>query len=73
MTKKDWDAIMQIKRQDRLRLSQIQDRLSGTYIAGASPKSIGKKYDYGLPCTKQNEIDDSAITQIGNALGSTEN
>lgn len=64
MTQKDWDTIVKGKQVGRLRLSQIEDKVTGKYIAGVSPWSLDKKYDYAFPCATQNEIDGSCITQM---------
>jgi len=64
MTQKDWDAIVQAKQVDRVRLSQIEDQVSGKYIAGASPWTLDEKYDYAFPCATQNEVDEDAVKQM---------
>ena len=64
MTVKDWENIVQAKQVDRLRLSQIQDRVTGEYIPGASPWTIEKKYDYAFPAATQNEIDEVSIKKM---------
>jgi len=64
MTLEDWKVIIQAKQVDRLRLSQIEGRVTGVYVAGASPWTLGKRYDYAIPCATQNEIDSNSITQM---------
>lgn len=54
---------------DRLRLSQIEDNVSGYYVSNTSPWSLPPNnelcYDFAFPCATQNEIDkDAALTLI---------
>jgi len=61
MTKDDWKAIMECKNVKRGRLSSIQDKTSGRYVAGESPWSLKDvKFDLALPCATQNEINAKA-------------
>lgn len=66
MTLDDWDIFVQAKQVDRLRLSQIEGQVSGTYIAGATPWSLAAdhKYDYAFPCATQNEIGEHDVSQM---------
>jgi len=69
MTKEDWDVIVQAKQVDRLRLSQIEDKVSGKYLVGSSPWALREKFDYAFPCATQNEIDETSVKQlVGNGL-----
>lgn len=56
MTQEDWDAVTACKQVQRGRLSSLEGRVSGRYIAGASPWSLDVAYDLALPCATQNEI-----------------
>lgn len=69
MTKDDWETIIQAKQFDRLRLSQIEENVSGYYVPDTSPWSLPPNnelcYDFAFPCATQNEIDkDAALTLI---------
>ena len=69
MTKEDWDVIVQAKQVDRLRLSQIEDKVSGKYLVGSSPWALREKFAYAFPCATQNEIDETSVKQlVGNGL-----
>jgi glutamate dehydrogenase (NADP+) len=69
MTKDDWDAIVQAKQVDRLRLSQIEDKVSGAYLVGLSPCELQETFDFAFPCATQNEIDEESVKQmVGNGL-----
>lgn len=69
MTKDDWDAIVQAKQVDRLRLSQIEDKVSGAYLVGLSPWELQETFDFAFPCATQNEIDEESVKQmVGNGL-----
>lgn len=59
MTKGDWEKIMRAKNVDRIRLSAIEDKVTGTFIPDESPwtAKLSVKCDYAFPCATQNEID----------------
>jgi glutamate dehydrogenase (NADP+) len=58
MTANDLRAIMDAKNIHRLRLSSLQDNVSGRYMPGTSPWTVlpDIQYDIALPCATQNEI-----------------
>lgn len=66
MTEDDWETIIQAKQFDRLRLSQIEQKVSGYYVPDASPWSLPPSnrlcYDFAFPCATQNEIDKDAAS-----------
>jgi len=77
MTKTDWDVIVKAKQVDRVRLMQIQDKVSGTYFDKRTPWNLmamrsnenGSQFDYAFPCATQNEIDHLACeTLVKNGL-----
>jgi len=69
MTMSDWDAVMDCKNNKRERLSSLEGKFSGKYIAGETPWSIDMNYDLALPCATQNEIDaDSAKRLVKNGV-----
>jgi glutamate dehydrogenase (NADP+) len=56
MVMNDWDAVIQAKQVDRARLSEITDKVTGTYYANETPWSVDTSYDFALPCATQNEL-----------------
>ena len=65
MSKDDWEVIVKAKQHDRLRLSEIEDSVSGNYIAGKSPWTLEQtEYDFAFPCATQNEIDEKSIQKM---------
>jgi glutamate dehydrogenase (NADP+) len=56
MVMNDWDAVIQAKQVDRARLSEITDKVTGTYYANETPWSVETSYDFALPCATQNEL-----------------
>jgi len=57
MTKSDWYTIVNAKQNERKRLHQIQDLVSGEYLANKSPWTMQRcKIDYAFPCSTQNEL-----------------
>jgi len=69
MTMSDWEAVMDCKNNKRERLSSLEGKVSGKYMAGETPWSIDMNYDLALPCATQNEIDaDSAKRLVKNGV-----
>jgi len=69
LTEQDLEIVMDCKNQQRGRLSSIETKVSGTYIAGKSPWNVDVKYDLALPCATQNEIDlDAAQLLVKNGV-----
>jgi glutamate dehydrogenase (NADP+) len=56
ITKEDWDIITECKQVQRGRLSSLEGKVSGQYMAGTSPWSLDVPIDLALPCATQNEI-----------------
>lgn len=68
MTRGDWEEVVRAKQVDRIRLSAIEDKVTGIFIpdespwtaklSSQSPPSLKRtNYDYAFPCATQNEID----------------
>ncbi len=57
MTKQDLEVIMEWKNVQRGRLSSLQGKTSGRYVAQKSPWNLDVPFDVALPCATQNEID----------------
>jgi len=75
MTRGDWEEIVKAKQVERIRLSNIGDRVTGTFIPDESPWTVNlsslkyKMYDYAFPCATENEINgQSAIHLVKNGL-----
>ena len=69
MTEKDWDTIVDCKQVKRGRLSSLDGKVSGRYVANGTPWSVDVKYDLALPCATQNELDeDGAALLIKNGV-----
>lgn len=64
MTMKDWDVVEKCKNIERGRLSSLEDKVNGKYIAEESPWTIDIKYDIALPCATQNEIDKEGAERL---------
>jgi glutamate dehydrogenase (NADP+) len=65
MTKSDWYTIANAKQNERKRLHQIQDLVSGEYISNKSPWTIQRcKIHYAFPCSTQNELSCKNIAPI---------
>jgi glutamate dehydrogenase (NADP+) len=64
MTKKDWNIIVDCKQVNRGRLSSLDGKVSGRYVANESPWSIDVKYDLALPCATQNELDEDGVARL---------
>jgi glutamate dehydrogenase (NADP+) len=58
MTRQDLDTIMDCKNVKRGRLSSLDGKVSGEYIAEKSPWQLDVAFDVALPCATQNEIDE---------------
>lgn len=56
MTKEDWDIITECKQVKRGRLSSLDGKVTGEYMAGVSAWSLEFPYDLAFPCATQNEI-----------------
>lgn len=56
MTKEDWDIVTECKQVQRGRLSSLEGKVSGQYMAGTSAWSLNIPLDLALPCATQNEI-----------------
>jgi len=69
MTMSDWEAVMDCKNNKRERLSSLEGKVSGKYIAGQTPWSMEINYDLALPCATQNEINaDDAKRLVKNGV-----
>jgi glutamate dehydrogenase (NADP+) len=66
MTEEDLRAIFQGKQVDRLRLSELENQVSGQYIPASSPWTMDTSIniDYAFPCATQNEINDVAAERL---------
>ena len=59
MTEDDLNTICECKSVFRDRLSSLDGKVTGRYIAGGTPWSVQDvKYDIALPCATQNEINE---------------
>lgn len=59
MTQDDIDKIVECKNDKRGRLSSLDTKVTGTYIANQSPWTLDVPFDVALPCATQNEIDEA--------------
>eukprot|EP00555_Chaetoceros_dichaeta_P002074 CAMPEP_0198248922 /NCGR_PEP_ID=MMETSP1447-20131203/570_1 /TAXON_ID=420782 /ORGANISM="Chaetoceros dichaeta, Strain CCMP1751" /LENGTH=528 /DNA_ID=CAMNT_0043933421 /DNA_START=53 /DNA_END=1639 /DNA_ORIENTATION=- len=60
MTREDWEEIVKAKQVDRIRLSAIEDKVTGSFVPNESPWTVqpsSNNYEYAFPCATQNEID----------------
>jgi len=70
MTRGDWEEIIKAKQVERIRLSALGDRVTGTFIPDESPWTVNlsslkhKTYDYAFPCATQNEMDGKSALQL---------
>ena len=64
MTQADWDIIVDCKQLKRGRLSSLQDKVSGRYVANETPWSVDVKYDLALPCATQNELNEDGVALL---------
>lgn len=64
MTQEDWDAIVECKQVRRERLSALDGKVSGRYMAKETPWSLDVAYDLALPCATQNEIQKDAAKRL---------
>jgi glutamate dehydrogenase (NADP+) len=72
MTKNDLKLFFEAKQEKRLRLQNIEDKVSGRYVPDESPWSLkGAQYDFAFPCATQNEMDGEMVTRLieGGCLG----
>jgi glutamate dehydrogenase (NADP+) len=82
MTMDDWHAVIHCKNVQRGRLSSLQGKVSGRYVANATPWNLPYasggdndtqdplvKFDLALPCATQNEIDGPAAERMVSTLG----
>lgn len=61
MTEDDWIKVMECKNVKRARLSTLDGIVSGRYVAGSSPWTLGDlSFDLALPCATQNEINEAS-------------
>jgi glutamate dehydrogenase (NADP+) len=59
MTNKDLETVMECKNKIRSRLSNLEGKTTGEYIAQSSPWQLDVPFDVALPCATQNEIDET--------------
>ena len=64
MTKEDWDIVTECKQVQRGRLSSLEGKVSGQYMAGKSPWSLDIPFELALPCATQNEIQKEAAERL---------
>jgi glutamate dehydrogenase (NADP+) len=64
MTRDDWEAIVECKNAQRGRLSSLQDKVTGKYVADKSIWQLDIPFDLALPCATQNEIDEHAAEML---------
>jgi len=64
MNKKDFDEIVQCKNVNRDRLSSLDGKTSGRYIADQCPWNLDVHFDVALPCATQNEIDEAGAEML---------
>jgi len=60
MTEDDWDSIVEAKNVHRMRLRDIEDKVTGRYIPNESPWTLTDDttpFHLAFPCATQNEID----------------
>lgn len=69
MTQEEWNTIIKCKQDARDRLSSLEGKVSGRYVANETPWSVDVKYDVALPCATQNELnEDGANLLIKNGV-----
>jgi len=64
MTQEDFNMIVTCKNVQRGRLSSLDGKVSGKYLAGQTPWNLCIPMDIALPCATQNEIDEDGATML---------
>jgi glutamate dehydrogenase (NADP+) len=64
MTQEDLETVMECKNKRRSRLSNLEGKTSGEYIAERSPWQLDVPFDVALPCATQNEIDETGANLL---------
>jgi glutamate dehydrogenase (NADP+) len=64
MTQEEWDTIIKCKQVARDRLSSLEGKVSGRYVANESPWSVDVKYDIAFPSATQNELNEDGVNLL---------
>jgi glutamate dehydrogenase (NADP+) len=64
MTQQDFEMIVKCKNVQRGRLSSLEGKVSGKYLADQTPWSLSIPLDIALPCATQNEVNEDGATML---------